>query len=1060
MKTKFLLLALAAAALTLAGCAREEEMPGSVKVPRMTIRVSVPEEPVSKASFSVPGSGTGLHVAWQAGDKIRVINHANPANNALYDIQAGFTDHVASFSGPVVSGDYFDVICPGSYASVDAAAAGNAALTQTGNGNTDHLVFTAKLGNVAKADLPDITFSDDWAAEHPGTTFNRGGIMKMVLTLPNAVTEPKKVVLSGFGEDISVNIDGVSLTSEHVLTAYAQCGWDDIEIMAGIDFTVRVMDADGSVYASTKTITADKTLKAGAQNIIKVTDGFAEKLFMGGDGTEASPYLIASAKQLDNMHADDPETGDPILKHQERVYFRLIDDIDMADYLSANRWVPLNAVNPYDYIIDFDGNNHTIDHFSCSFDSSMDDGNTQKDPSFFGLLYGSCYDVTFTNATITANDGPCGIIGGYVGYTGKKAVIYNVHVSGTVTRTGGSGVQGTGGLAGIMVYSYIDSCSSTADVTSSRDFTGGLVGRDSDDASRIRNCWTSGTVYGNQKMGGIIGGVIRPETEVINCFSIATVNAMRFAGGIVGDACLDAGSSNHYKDAGTLTPDNVIKGCIAWQTSLVTRDQGGVKDGWASGAIIGLTATHNYLTDCKRNSAMVFDDFSDELTLYDQANSNPSTPLVVVNPNSGTYKHYSPYHGKSYSGTLSDCARSLGWDESVWDLSGSTPVLTGAVQVDPPAEVPVSGDANIPNVATTSRAFPANNYTSQGLTWTVSEIRTGIRYYRGYGNPTDSWWADKYSTSAAGQCQEIFVVDLDLSNTDYDVKIVVVNPTTVTSEVFRQTGAIAAINGGYEKASIAVKANMFLNSNDEEFTNYPSGYPYSFMPNNTIGDTGVANWKSEGAFYSDGHRNVRIAFDAYDGGATGKTSTGSTSLKSVKYMRNFYKTCTDGEAGFISSAPILDANYVRFGMSFYSRAASGSNGESPKVHQGSCYSRTAVGIAYPNGDENEPHLLLICNDGKYTNGTRGYGMSAYQLERVIANFFGPKYLLNLDGGGSTTMCVEGKGDEDTHVVNYPSDNYTGKAAIPNTDPVEYYSGIVDHGGERARDTFIVIVPAE
>ena len=222
------------------------------------------------------------------------------------------------------------------------------------------------------------------------------------------------------------------------------------------------------------------------------------------------------------------------------------------------------------------------------------------------------------------------------------------------------------------------------------------------------------------------------------------------------------------------------------------------------------------------------------------------------------------------------------------------------------------------------------------------------------------------------------------------------------------------------------------------------------MPKNTIGDTGVANWKCEGTFYSDGHQNVRIAFDAYAGGATGKTSTSGTTLKSVEEMRNYYMFNTENEAGFISSAPILDANYIRFGMTFYSRAASGSNAESPRVHQGSCYSRTAVGIAYPNGDDKEAHLLLIVNDGKYTNGTRGYGMSAYQLERVIANFFGPKCLLNLDGGGSSTMCVEGKGDEDTHVVNYPSDNYTGK-----TD-----TGKVDHAGERSRDSFIVIVPAE
>ena len=45
------------------------------------------------------------------------------------------------------------------------------------------------------------------------------------------------------------------------------------------------------------------------------------------------------------------------------------------------------------------------------------------------------------------------------------------------------------------------------------------------------------------------------------------------------------------------------------------------------------------------------------------------------------------------------------------------------------------------------------------------------------------------------------------------------------------------------------------------------------------------------------------------------------------------------------------------------------------------------------------------------------------------------------------MCVKNQGDATTHVVNYPCDN---RGANNKTR---------DHAGERARDTFIVIVPA-
>ena len=1041
MKKIFSIFCLVIFTMAFPACVRESlEAPVQ---PTITITAQIPEEPLTKASFTVPVSGEGLHLAWQAGDNIRVISGSN---SAVYTIKDGFTDHVAQFDGAEVSGDTFDVIAPGAYTSVAEAEAGNLTLTQSGNGSTAHMVFTAMLGGVSKENLSKITFSDAWASQH-GATFKRGGVAKFVLTLPAAVTAPKKVTMIGIGPDVSVNITGVSLTSEHVLTAYAQCGWDDVDIPQSTSFTVNVLDHDGTCYAATKTITAaGKKLQAGAQNIITITDGFAEALFAGGDGSEANPYLIANAKHLDNMHVDG------VLKHGERVYFRLIDNIDMESYLTSNTWLPLNSSSPYDYIIDFDGNNHTIDNFSCSFDSSglTDPAHAANSkPSFFGLLYGSCYDVTFTNATITTNYGTSGVIGGYIGYNGKKAEVYNVHVkNSTINKTANSGDSGIGSFAGRITFAYIESCSAE-NITingTSIEFLGGLIGIALSDASRVRNCWTSGVIHGNQKLGGICGALINNETEVINCFSTVTLDATRFAGGIVGESCLDAnsGSPKHYTEAATLQPDNVIKGCIAWQSSFATRDvRAPYVDSWMSGAIVGLTALKNYLIDCKRNSAL--DTHWTEVnavTPYDQENANPSSPLVINNQSSGVMKHYFPYHGKAYSGTLSACARSLGWDENVWDLSGSVPVLTGKVQIDGSGVIPVSGNADVPAGTNIDREFPTDGSTLGGIKWKVVSIGTGIKYYSGTGTCTYSWM------DSGTHRQDIYVVDYDLTKTDYEVKVVCASPSAVTSTVFDQTGAVAAINAGYEKASVAIKGNAFLDTESGDFYPYTFGYPYTYMPNNTIGDTGVANWKNEGAFYCDGKQGVRIAYDAYDGGCTDNNGSG-TKVKDVKTMRNYYKLCTDGEAGFISSAPVLAANYTLFGRTFTSRNPGSGNSEMPAVHQSGAYPRTAVAIAYP--DHVTPHLLLIVCDGRYADTKGGYGMSALWLTRFMANQFGPRYMLNLDGGGSTTMCVKDQGDEDTHVVNYPSDN---NGATGSSGGGTKHT----HDGERARDTFIVIVP--
>ena len=1084
MKKVLLLFTLSAAAIALAGCVKETDI---VKVgPRFTIRATGEDiDPLAagdatKASFTA--DGTTLRLAWQAGDQIRVFNHSNHKNNAVYDIEDGFTDHVAHFTGPEVSGSSFDVVAPGSFDDPDAPGAGVPDLTQEGNGSTAHLTFTAKLENVAKADLSDIVFNSEWASAH-GATLKRGAIVKFVLTLPATITDPQWVTMTQFNGNsagttgildnpISVNVKGADLGSDHVLTAYAQAGWDDIEFSNRNYFTIGVLDGDGNYYTWQHRITSGAvTLKAGMVNRIQTgssatgtsgTDKWVERLFAGGDGTEGNPYLIASAKHLDNMHEDG------ILKSEERVYFRLVKDIDMKSYLESHTWLPLNSLSPYDKLIDFDGDGHTIDNFSCSFDATgIDDAahHAASKPSFFGLLYGSCYDVNFTNAKITTNHGTAGIIGGYVGYSAKKAVVYNVHVQGSVIKTAGNGDTGVGGIAGRIVYTYMDSCSADVEVSAgnSQNYVGGLFGIDQGDASRVRNCWSAGSVTGSQRVGGICGGLLRPESQLINCFSTSDITCTYAMGGIAGHCNLDQASS---VSPSTTYPDNVIKGCIAWQSALKVRNPSeGGSSHYSSGAIAGYISTHSYLSNCLRRADMTLQDYSSDYSIYDQNDADPDNPLVV----NGSGKYNFPYHGKAFTGTLCAAAKYAGWDETVWDLSGSTPVLTGVVEAEPAAETPVSGQPQIEslnvNQGSLARPFPGTttslgtkSASQDGITWTVTDIASGIRYFHAEGKVSPSWMDN------GTRNQELFVIDYDLSNTNYDVKIVHASPACALSQVFKATGAVAAINAGFEIGSIAVKANTQytwekadtekennvlnnIKSGSESVVHYPAGIPKSYAPNNTIGSTGVYNWKSEGAFYCDGHQGVRIAFDGYDGGATDKYGN-NTKTKTIRQERLWYRMGTENEAGFMSSAPVLDANYVRFGMTFKERhpKESGEPSEGAYSHQTQTCPRTAVAIAYPDGDNGAPHLLLIVVDGRYADGYGGYGYSAYWLERHIANAFGPKYMLNLDGGGSTTMCVDGQGDGTTNVVNYPCDNAGNSGTTHN------------HSGQRARDTFICIIP--
>jgi exopolysaccharide biosynthesis protein len=72
--------------------------------------------------------------------------------------------------------------------------------------------------------------------------------------------------------------------------------------------------------------------------------------------------------------------------------------------------------------------------------------------------------------------------------------------------------------------------------------------------------------------------------------------------------------------------------------------------------------------------------------------------------------------------------------------------------------------------------------------------------------------------------------------------------------------------------------------------------------------------------------------------------------------------------------------------------------------------RTALGIK-PDGS-----VLLLTVDGRQQNSS---GMSLFELTKVM-KWLGCTSAINLDGGGSTTLWVQGYGDNG--VVNHPSDN--------------------------------------
>lgn len=244
----------------------------------------------------------------------------------------------------------------------------------------------------------------------------------------------------------------------------------------------------------------------------------------------------------------------------------------------------------------------------------------------------------------------------------------------------------------------------------------------------------------------------------------------------------------------------------------------------------------------------------------------------------------------------------------------------------------------------------------------------------------------------SGAHQIIQLVDVDMNNPRYEIKFSYAKDNSTTSDAFKEAGAIASVNATYERESVFIRVdgNTLFNIKSD------------IVP--FLG--AVPQWKTDSSISTDG-RNVKIEY-------TGKGLTipeQREAFEAIEYPNVF------------TSAPMLIENYVPVGKYFAAsnltdREIGALNYEDPLRHQSVRHPRTAAAMTEDN------HLILIVVDGRRPGFAEG--MNAFELTSFIEEHFHPKDAINLDGGGSTALCVEGRGEASTHVVNYPSKSRTFK----------------------------------
>jgi exopolysaccharide biosynthesis protein len=222
-----------------------------------------------------------------------------------------------------------------------------------------------------------------------------------------------------------------------------------------------------------------------------------------------------------------------------------------------------------------------------------------------------------------------------------------------------------------------------------------------------------------------------------------------------------------------------------------------------------------------------------------------------------------------------------------------------------------------------------------------------------------------------GAAQSVNILEVDLNQADIRISIAA-DPTKriLTSTFAKEKNSIAAINGTF--FDMKNGGAVMLVKQGGKLINPSKGY----------------SERSDGALTIDGNKVKIIAADSAN-------ADWADNLKAPNVMVSGPVLLTDGKPAELSNASFNTLSHPR----------------------------SAIGITSEN------KLLLVAVDGRSESGS---GMSLFSLGTLL-QILGARDAMNLDGGGSTTLYVEGQ--TENGVVNHPSDNkkfdHNGERKVAN-----------------------------
>lgn len=279
------------------------------------------------------------------------------------------------------------------------------------------------------------------------------------------------------------------------------------------------------------------------KNVANIWGGMEMSDHLDGEGTEAEPYELNSAKDLKLLAYN---VANEEVDGYEGCYFILTRDISLSDTAS---WLPIGYFTeagdhePKPFKGNFDGQGYRIYNLKIS-------DTTQNYAGLFGSIHGAVIENLTVDGQISARSKAAVLVG-----EANDSTIRNCTSKGQVR-----GVGVIGGIAGETYDSAVLDCVNTAGVLGGTDtdgaeeaFAGGICG--SAQSSFISDCTSDTTdnysaLYSEGYVGGIAGNIY--ETEVYNTYVEGKVGSTSadYIGGLVGR--MQSGQVKNGRFAGTI----------------------------------------------------------------------------------------------------------------------------------------------------------------------------------------------------------------------------------------------------------------------------------------------------------------------------------------------------------------------------------------------------------------------------------------------------------------------------------------------------------------------------